>query len=578
MARYYFRKGNIVEADGKSDAAYEFYKKAYKADSNYVDAAFSLGIMTIALSNDTFATRSEKLKGLRMSRKLIDAYPADLQSGMQYAYLASLLDTMPESVRVLDLLEKSHPKESMIQVYKANSYGAMGITDSAINAIKRYERLEGMSFETSLRKLRYRLADNDTVGAIGEIDELIAGNPGHPEYISYKAKVYEMLEMPDSAFKYFNIALEQNPNDGVAKAELADIYAQRGDSVTYDRYITEALLSDNLDLATKTQILTQYLQRMVDDKADLKRSDLIFEKLAEQYPHEPEVLFIGARYAAAKHNYKEAIRQIDYAIKLDGQNPNYTDPKMSYLLLDGRPQEAMKVYEGARAAGLPLNYTASMLYISSAREAKKNDVALAALDSLVQAMAPGLSLNDSTVDLSKLRSSTLFELYMLSEYYQIAGDIYYALDDLPSTFHLYENALSIFPDNDLALNNYAYFLIEKGGHEPGSPEFEKAKEMSAKSVEDTMDKGTPSTYLDTYAWILFKEKNYEEALKYQKMAVEAVVKDSDDIELYSHYGDILFMNGNIEEAMEQWEKALKMDPDNALLKKKVTHKTYFEKL
>lgn len=577
MARHFFHRGNVEEANGRTDAAYEYSRKALMADTGYVDAAFSFGAVRMMIDHDTLASHRTKLDNLNLTRKLIDAYPADFQAGMLYSQLASVLDTLPETIRVLEILEKNHPKESVIQIYKSNAYGAMGMTDSAINAIRKYERLEGMTFETSLRKLRYRLMDDDTIGAIGEIDELIAKNHGNSDYISYKAKVYQMLEMNDSAFKYFSRVLELNPDDGVAQAELADIYAQRGDSAAYDSLISKALISENLDLSSKTQILAQYLQRMIDDKSDLGRSDLVMAKLAEQYPHEPEVLFISAKYSAAKKDYKEAIRQIDYAIKLDGTNPEYLNPKMSYLMMDNRPAEALKIYEEAKEEGKELSAGATMVYVSAAQEAGLPEKALNALDSLIRGINPAVSLADTVIDTGKLRSNSFYDLFMLSQYYQMAGDIYHSMDNLPETFRCYRDALAIFPDNDLALNNFAYFLVEKGGFGPGTPEFAKAKEMSAKSVSDTADNGSPSTYLDTYAWILFKEKDYEEAEKYQRMAVEEAGPDADDMELFSHFGDILYMNGKAEEALKQWEKALKIAPDNELLKKKVTHKTYFEK-
>ena len=47
------------------------------------------------------------------------------------------------------------------------------------------------------------------------------------------------------------------------------------------------------------------------------------------------------------------------------------------------------------------------------------------------------------------------------------------------------------------------------------------------------------------------------------------------MELFHHAGDIYFMNKEYEGAIEFWKKALALDPDNELLKKKVKHKAYF---
>ena len=77
--------------------------------------------------------------------------------------------------------------------------------------------------------------------------------------------------------------------------------------------------------------------------------------------------------------------------------------------------------------------------------------------------------------------------------------------------------------------------------------------------------------------MLFKKKDYKEALEYQRKALEAAEKNGqvENAEFYSHYGDILFMNHLPEEALENWKKALKLEPDDELLKKKVENKTFF---
>ena len=48
-------------------------------------------------------------------------------------------------------------------------------------------------------------------------------------------------------------------------------------------------------------------------------------------------------------------------------------------------------------------------------------------------------------------------------------------------------------------------------------------------------------------------------------------------DVYEHAGDIYFMDGEPDRALEYWKDALKLDPDNELLQRKVRHKTYFFK-
>ena len=46
-------------------------------------------------------------------------------------------------------------------------------------------------------------------------------------------------------------------------------------------------------------------------------------------------------------------------------------------------------------------------------------------------------------------------------------------------------------------------------------------------------------------------------------------------EEYDHAGDIYFMNGDRDKALEYWREALKLDKDNASIKRKVKNKTIF---
>lgn len=67
-----------------------------------------------------------------------------------------------------------------------------------------------------------------------------------------------------------------------------------------------------------------------------------------------------------------------------------------------------------------------------------------------------------------------------------------------------------------------------------------------------------STYLDTYAWIFFVQGNYTLAKIYIESALANDTTKSS--ELVDHYGDILFMSGDKEKALNngrkrrRWEK------------------------
>lgn len=71
----------------------------------------------------------------------------------------------------------------------------------------------------------------------------------------------------------------------------------------------------------------------------------------------------------------------------------------------------------------------------------------------------------------------------------------------------------------MVLNNYAYYLSLK------KKDLQRAEEMSRKSNEIEPDN---ATYLDTYAWVLYQLKRYDEAKQYMDRAVELMTKEELD--------------------------------------------------
>ncbi len=145
----------------------------------------------------------------------------------------------------------------------------------------------------------------------------------------------------------------------------------------------------------------------------------------------------------------------------------------------------------------------------------------------------------------------------VSRLYGITGDTYLMMGDTVKAFSLYEKALEIFPGNLLVLNNYAYFLALKG------TDLDKAERMSRKTVEADP---TNTTFLDTFAWIFFKQGQYGLA----KIYIERAVANSEEPnkEILEHYGDILWFNKEYDEARKQWKKAAQLEnPSESLLKK-----------
>jgi predicted negative regulator of RcsB-dependent stress response len=82
------------------------------------------------------------------------------------------------------------------------------------------------------------------------------------------------------------------------------------------------------------------------------------------------------------------------------------------------------------------------------------------------------------------------------------------------------------------------------------------------------------TYLDTYAWVLYQQGKYEEALHYLSLALADEKSQSSAV--WEHHGDVLFRLGRIKEAVESWKKAIALPNANQLLDKKIKMKQIVE--
>lgn len=570
-ARYYYLEGLRHQVDGQRDAAYEYFGKASRIDTTYAEAFSAYGTYRLlsSIGRESFDSDIQASVSLDMMRKFVDLYPRDFFESSYYAYLALNLGDIDEAVRVFRRTYELNPERTAVLVHLADACMAAGDLDGAVDALNRYEKAEGMSSQLTLKKISYMLGSKDTVGSLAEIDRLVEAFPSNPSYLILKGNFYDVIDRPDSAFSYYRKAEDIAPENGAPKLALAQYYQSQGDSAAYDNKIYEALLSEDFSIEEKSGLMAEYLQKLINNKQDTQRGDYLFSVLRDQYPHDATVLDLYARYSAAKGDFKTACEQIEYAIDQNSENADYWAQLMSYQVSDDRPEDAINTFEKARSCLSPLSQGIRLLLAGAAQEAGDYDRATSEYTSLLQDVIPGLNPLDSLSDESLRRGLDYGSLVDVSGLLTMMGDNFFRSDSLDMAFRAYENALFFYPENGMAANNYAYFLAESGG------DLRKAERLSKTAVDQSPDN---VTFMDTYAWIQFKLGNYKEALTYQTAAIEKSENGGNDsAELLEHYGDILFMNGRPEEAVEYWEKALKLEPDKDLLRRKVRHKTYFYK-
>lgn len=545
-ADYIFMEAMRQHALDREDSYYELLKRAYQLDSTNTDVGFYLGYYGIMISQDDSIRFN---RNFDLMKRHFEDNPTQYYTNYIYGSINDRLGNYDESLKVWESLDSAYPHKLEVAFKLAEALAATqdsASVDKAIKVYNRIETLQGKTIPVVSRKISAYYSTRDTAAIFNEVKNLLASSPKSVENNVFAGDVYAMFSEPDSALTYYNNAVDIDPSSGLAYYARANYYKSTGDSTAYDTEVFRALQQEDLDLDTKLELLTSYVRELYTVPSQQPRIQQLFDNLLEQYPHEVDIHDLYCSYLIAIQDFEGAAEQMRYSLDSDPANAERWRTLMGLYF-------QIKDYDKAAEAGesalryYPDNSVLHQLLGADYSQLGQYDKALAQLGKAYE-------YADSN------------DLESLSDIVSSVGDVYYAKGDADSAFIKYEEALRLNPDNLLALNNCAYHLALEGR------DLDKAETMSARTIEAQPDNATS---LDTYAWIMFKKKNYVEAEAYIRRAIDSAPEPSE--ELYHHAGDILFMNAMPDEAIEYWEKALELDPDNELLKKKVKHKTYFYK-
>lgn len=297
-------------------------------------------------------------------------------------------------------------------------------------------------------------------------------------------------------------------------------------------------MGDDLERDTKVELLRYMLSEGGDlhDGEFIARITPVMDSLAAQYPHDREIILIYMSFLIWQEKWADAAEQMERAIDIDPSDVN------DHVML-------------AKIHASNDDKAAAVRTLAAAQERFPDSVELYTLEAAVRqsdaeyaAAADALNRALTIADLTDSDRSSI---------YQSLADLAQNSPEVGSPVELYEKALQLSPANDLAMNNYAYYLAKTG------TSLTKARDMIARAV--LYNPGSP-TYYDTYAWVLFKLGEFDEARRYIDMALQA---EGDEIsadggpmaEVLQHAGDIYSRLGLTDKAKEYWERARRIDPD-----------------
>ncbi len=530
-----FAQGIIKKQIGNYQEALELFEQALEINPGDDAASYEKSRVLLAIG------RSDE--ALIYAKNALENSPDNIWYKAHFAKVSRINEKYDDYVTAYAELAEENPYDLNFIYELAFAYQFTGDYRNAIIAFDKIEALMGINERITNQKTEFYSKLGEPEKGIAEYEKLIASNPDDTRYYALMAEYCSKNGFDDKAIWAYEKIVENNPDDPYVHISLADYYAKKGESEKSFVELKQGLLNPVLDLKTKINLLVGYYKDNLSAEQKLQALELS-EILMEVHKGDPvassfyaSMLYENGEYEKARPYFKEIVK-VGKANYVAWEQLLFCDLYLEdYQLLATDSEECIDYFPN-----YPLPYFFAGVGNFQLRDFVK---ALAFLDA-----GKDFVVNNNA---------------LLEQFYSTLGDTYNELKNYEASYSAYDKVLKLNPVNSIVLNNYAYYLSLRDVN------LKKAKEMAGKSVE--MDPYN-SNNLDTYAWVLYKLKDYKGALEWIKKAYNNSGSTSGAV--LEHYGDILYQLGKENEALDYWNKAKEKTGFSDLLDKKIKNKKLYE--
>ena len=461
---------------------------------------------------------------------------------------------------------------------------------------------------------RMALANQDFATAEEVITELLARTPDDHFLLILLQQAYRSEEKWDKAIEVGKKIVELSRDDPRQVSGLAGLYVQAGQQGKAVELLEEYGKTHPGEPSTQTVLFYLYLSA-----SDYDRAGKALEQLRKQDKGSDVVRVAEVTYLARRERYREGAKYILRQSRSEGIDPEQVESLIQTLYKESpSATEARREVVRVRAEIAKLFPQTPQLRLGLSQDYLLLGDTVAAegildrlVDDRVELVSPYVYFTDhyaAAEDTTNLRhyaeaghealpEEGVFRLYLALLAVNAGDTTGYRrqLDDaltVVSTEDRFYPQLALLRADDLsgggdfdaarpyyeaavsqplppAYNNYAYFLTEKSGT---PADLDKAEKLARQAIKLEPDNGT---YLDTYAWVLYRKGSSMLALIYIKKAIEAT--ETPDPTLYEHLAEILTAEDRYDEAIEAWRHCLESGGDAKLVAQKVEAITEMKK-
>ena len=530
---------------GNSDAAFDLLRHCIEIDSTRSEAYYYLGQYYALLKDRQTAQRYfEKTAALEPDNAtyletLANVYYGQKEYDKAIDAFERLYDKNRDRVEVLAVL---------VQLYEQQKD-----FDKAIKTLTRIETVEGKSERLSYAKSRFYTEMGNKKAAVAEMKTLSDQYPNDNNFRTLYANTLYVNGQQKKALAIYDKILKEEPDNRNAQMAMLAHYNERQDSVQANGMLERILQNKYASTEDRVALLRQVIGESEQSGGDSTRVLQLFRMILDMPQQDADMALFCATYMNLKKMPNDSIRKVlEKALDISPDNAAVRLQLVSFAWQAKDRDRVISLCQDARQYNpdeMAFYYYQGIAYYQKDQ-----------LDEALNAFQNGIGVITPESDPA-----------IVSDFYAVMGDIMHQRGMEKEAFAAYDSCLQWKDDNIGCLNNYAYYLSEKG------IQLEKAEQMSYRTI-----KAEPknATYLDTYAWILFMQKRYSEAKIYIDQTLQC---DSDSSSvLLEHAGDIYYHTKDVERAVTLWQKALERADDAAdssrrqLLARKIKLKKYLK--
>ena len=523
-----------------------------------------------------------------------------------------------------------HKADALARFVEGMGFEESGEMERALEAYRKVLNVDPGQSALASRVAGLLIQQDDFPQAIDVLKDAIKANPKKAEPYQQLAFIYtRYLKRTDQAIDYANRAIALNPGDVEGYQRLVEIELAAGQERRALEALDRALKVESADPNFWIRLGKLYVAILFKSdsqpKADeLKKTNEIFKRAAENAGNDPDILKDVADYYAASQQLKEAIPLYLHVLELQPDDSNAREKLATGFVLTNQRDKAVEMLE--------------QIIKEHPEKYQPYDLLAQVLDEEARSLQRANRIEEAKAKFAKVAAnyeqSLLINPNHAGTYVRLAELLLGALRDPDRAVKLLGDARRRFPgapeivyylaiaqreakqsqqavatfeealheaqleEDDDFVNAKFYFNYGAAAEQAGL--YSKAADLLRKAIAldpensaeasnylgymwadhnmnldeaETMirralqsEPNNPS-YLDSLGWVEFRKGHFDRALDDLLRAAKGAARE--DPVVFEHIGDTYLKLNRTREALEAWQKALSLDPKNKNLADKI---------